>query len=797
MNTCKYTTSHAPFALLLALFFAAQTALAQTGTPIKVQVKNEQAVNTAGLEFSPTFYEDGIVFISTNNAGLKKVTDTQLKLPAMSILRSRRNAEGALQTPEPFAKELSSQFHEGPVCFDRTAETVYFSRSNLVNGKVKTDKDGLQRMRIYTSKKTGASWTDPTPLPFNTNEFDDCHPAISIDGDKLFFASNRPGGLGGMDLYVAYRVGESWSEPVNLGPNVNTTGNEVFPFVHADNTLYYASSAGPEGKGGFDLYFTLPTGSNEWTKPVNLGAPFNTSGDDFGLIVDLDKINGYYSTNGAGGAGSDEIQSFYVENGNLDQYLRQQNVELEKYALKVVVVDKRSGAPIEDATIRILSTEGGNVIGRDESGNLITITSVNGQDVMKSLPPDKGVEGISDYTGNFDTELPEGNYAVTASKDGYQTKQATVTVSKPRRMVKIELDKGPVAGKARWNASLFNYATNAPLSGAMVVLTDQATGKKDTVWADANGLVDYYVSPNKKYKADIYQGGRIVGSADLDTQGWSTSGESISQNLSVAPIMPGTAIQLPNIYYNFNDATLRPDARKDLNMVIALMKQQPSLTVELASHTDSRGSSQYNQELSQRRANGVVGYLTAQGVDAKRLRPVGYGESEPRNRCTDGTNCTEIDHARNRRTEVRIISGMQASSMVYVDGQINNSAAVADNDQTPQSSNVNVAPLNPGKVKGTGGKNNAGNPSNVTVTTASGKDSYYVVAGSFLMENRANTRLEELQQAGCAGAEIVRFPNSTFYSVSAGKFDSRKEADALRRRLASDHKVDAFVRAVQ
>ncbi len=769
------------FAVLLALCCAVQPAFSQDKN-IKVQVKNEQAVNTAGLEFSPTFYEDGIVFISTNNAGLKKVTDTQLKLPAMSILRSRRNTEGALQTPEPFAKELSSEYHEGPVCFDRTAETVYFSRNTLMNGKVKTDKDGTQRMRLYTAKKSGASWSDPVTLPFNTNEFDDCHPAISIDGDKLFFASNRPGGLGGMDIYVAYRVGESWSEPVNLGASVNTSGNEVFPFVHADNTLYYAST-GLQGKGGLDLYLTTPTGSNEWSKPVNLGEPFNTGGDDFGLIVDLDKINGYYSTAGAGGQGGDEILSFYVENGNLDQYLKQKNTVVEQYALKVVVVDKRSGAPIEDASIRILSTEGGNVIGRDEAGNLITITTENGQDVMKAMPPDKGVEGISDYTGNFDTELPVGNYAVTASKDGYQTKQATVTVSKPRRMVKIELDKGAVAGKARWNASLFNYVTNAPMSGAKVVLTDQASGKKDTVWADANGMVDYNLTPNRKYKAEIYQGGQVVGTADLDTTGWPTTGEPTSQNFSVAPILPGSAIQLPNIYYNFNDATLRPDARKDLNMVVALMRQQPSLTLELASHTDSRGGSLYNQTLSQRRAEGVVEYLVSQGMKRDRLRPVGYGESELRNRCTDRIDCTEQEHARNRRTEVRILAGITSSSVVYVDGQISNNTP----DRTPQtSSNVNVAPLNPGK----------GGSDNMTVTTG-GKDAYYVVAGSFLMENRANARLEELQQAGCAAAEIVRFPNSTFYSVSAGKFASRREADVLRRRLMADHKVDAFVRAVQ
>ncbi|MCC7246403.1 MAG: PD40 domain-containing protein, partial [Saprospiraceae bacterium] len=309
---------------LLSACFSVGLVQAQT-TPaapplITVQVKNEEAVNTGGLEFSPTFYEDGIVFISTNadGVGLKKKKDEDLKLPAMSILRARRDTSGNLIAPEVFAKELSSLVdHEGPVCFDRTTETVYFSRNAVIGGKTKFAKDKTQKTRIYSSKKVNGVWSEPEPLPFNTNEFDDFHPAISIDGDKLFFASNRPGSLGSTDIYVSYRVGDSWSEPVNLGPGVNTKGREAFPFIHADNTLYFASDGMEGGQGGFDLYYAIME-NNQWTKPVNLGSPFNTSGDDLGLIVDLNKINGYYSTNGSGGKGGDEIFSFHTENGNLD-----------------------------------------------------------------------------------------------------------------------------------------------------------------------------------------------------------------------------------------------------------------------------------------------------------------------------------------------------------------------------------------------------------------------------------------------------------------------------------------------
>ncbi len=767
---------------ILTLLFAGSGVLlfGQTSVPVTIQVKNEAAVNTKGLEFSPTFYEDGIVFISTNTAGLKKETDRDLKLPSMSILRSRRDPEGALFTPEPFAKELSSLYHEGPVCFDRTAETVYFSRNVDADGKSKAAQDGTQKMRIYSAKKSGESWSTPTPLPFNTGEFDDCHPAISIDGDKLYFASNRPGGKGGMDLYVSYRVGESWSEPVNLGDVVNTAGNEVFPFIHADNSLYFAST-GMQGQGGLDMFYVIPDGTG-WTTPVNLGPPFNTAGDDFGLIVDLNKINGYYSTNGAGGTGGDEIFSFRTENGNLDDYfLQHDRVPSRPVDIKVVVTDKRSKAPIAEAEVKIVNAATENVIGRDEAGNLITVQTVDGQNIMKAMTPHSGLSGVTDAQGEFSGEVVLATYVISVSKPGYQTNQLRVPITKAGNVVTIQLDKANVEGKAHWNASLFNYMTNAPLAGASMVLTNSRTGQRDTVYADDNGLVDHYLDPNTKYKVDIFQGGRLVGSSEIDTQGWVPNGPVVNQNFSVAPIMPGAKIELPNIYYNFNDATLRPDARQDLNMVVSLMKQQPTMAIEIASHTDSRGSAYYNQDLSQRRANGVIDYLVNQGLDRARMRPVGYGESELINNCTDSESCTEQQHARNRRTEMRMTSGLKAGSVVYVDGKISNADATNEPSENAQ---VNVAPLTPG------------GPLPMSVTTAD-RNAYYVIAGSFLMENRAQNRLNELIAAGYSDAEVIRFPNSTFYSVCAGRFDTRRDAVQMEKKLEQATNMEAFVRAVQ
>ena len=774
MNGHHYITT-----LLLGLLFAGQS-LAQSGQPdtVSLQIKNETAINQPGLEFSPQFFEDGIVFISTNNVGLKKNKDERLNLPAMSILRSRRDSEGALMAPEAFAKELSSLNHEGPVCFDRTTETIYYSTNAVIKGREKIAKDDILKMRLYSSKRAGGVWATPEPLPFNNNEFDDCHPSISIDGDKLFFASNRPGGQGGMDIYVTYRIGESWSEPVNLGPGVNTAGNEAFPFIHADNTLYFASD-GLEGKGGLDMFYVVPDGS-AWTTPVNLGTPFNTAGDDLGLIVDLDKINGYYSSNGAGGAGSDDIFSFHTENGNLDDYLLQNfRVPDRNLAVRVLATDKASGAAVDGATVRVLQYDVNTVIGRDEFGNLITIQQENGQDVMRVAQPDQGIVGATDLKGSFNTELKPGSYAFTVSKPGFKSKQVRASINKPTNDVIVQMERDANDGKVHWNASVFNYVTNAPLAGSVLVLKNKATGEMDTIVADANGSIDYYLLPDTKYDLALYQGGKKIGDTEITTEGWSLPNQIMMQVINVGTTLSGTVIELPNIYYNFNDATLRPDARKDLFLVLALLKQHPNVTIELASHTDSRGTNAYNQELSQRRANGVVAFLESQGVSRSRMKPIGNGETKLRNNCRDGVTCAEEEHARNRRTEVVIKSSDVSGTTIYV------------TDQTGKP-NVNQAPP---PVAETKAPDTAPTTPALVVTPPAGTQEYYVVAGSFLAETGAQTKLGAIQSQGYPAAEIVRFPESPYYSVIVGRYADKKEADTMKKKL-SGNKIEAFVKVL-
>lgn len=762
-------TAYRPF-IVAALLLTGSLLRAQQ-QPVEVSIKNEANVNTSGLEFSPTFYEDGIIFISTNSEGIEKIKDEELDLPAMSILHSRRDSNGVLGRPMIFSKNITSEYHEGPVCFSPTGDMIYFSRNVLVNGKDKLASDGKQKMALYSAPKRDTSWGEPVDLGFNNGEFDDSHPSINIDGDKLYFASNRPGGYGGMDIYVAFKMADGWSTPVNLGDKINTAGNEVFPFIHADNTLYYAST-GLKGMGGLDI-FQSKLENGAWGDPVHLPKPFNTKGDDFGLIVDLDKINGYFSSNGSGGMGQDDIFNFSIQNGSLDDLMGQEKL-LGNYDFILTVTDLSTGKALPNAEVNILNTDIGDIIGRDEAGNLITVVNVDGQDILKSVPAHAGWAGLTDKKGRYGTTLYPGNYSLSVGLDGYQTKQVSMAVKEGANRIALALE--PAKDKVLWNATVFNQMTNAPLSGGTAVLTNTATGKRDTVVTDANGRIQYYLDPNTTYKVDLYQGGRLIGSTEV--QSGPGGGTPLVQNISVAPMLPGALLELPNIYYNYNDASLRPDARKDLDLVVTLMKQHPAISVELSSHTDSRGNASYNQELSQRRANGVVEYLVTKGISRNRLLPVGHGESHLRNNCADGVKCSEAEHARNRRTEIKMVNGPVSAG--------NSPAVVAE--PTP----VAVGGGDPQPVT----YNKTEEKAYGQVNVSEGTVTHYVIAGSFLMENRAQSRLQALKEAGYAEAEIIRFEGSSFYSVCVGRFDQRKEAAQLERRLETTDKLDAFIRSV-
>ena len=277
-------------------------------------ITNETEINSIFQEYSPAFYQNGLVFIASNPAvNTDKKEDDNTGKATTSLFFAARNDKGSLQKPLTFAEELTTKFYDGPLSFSKDGNTIYFTRTNLRRGKPIKAKDGLVKLKIYAATKKDNKWDNIFELPFNNAEYDCAHPSVSNDGRRLYFSSNRPGGFGGMDLYVSTLINGKWSDPVNLGPKVNTDKNEIFPFIHADGKVYFASN-GHKGVGNLDIFSTMKTDTG-WLKPLNLPEPINSRSDDFGLIVSADKKSGYFSSNRASGKGDDDIFNFMATEG--------------------------------------------------------------------------------------------------------------------------------------------------------------------------------------------------------------------------------------------------------------------------------------------------------------------------------------------------------------------------------------------------------------------------------------------------------------------------------------------------
>lgn len=738
-------------------------------------IKNETLVNSKDLEFSPVFYKNGIAFISTRYEGLlNEVEDTRIQLNTMSIYRSERDAEGVLQPPYPMGGGLVSSFHEGPVSFNQTAETIYFTRNNTSKP---TDKNGLVKLKIYEGSKTGETWGDIKELPFNVDGYNTAHPSLSVDGDKLYYASDREDGFGGMDLYVVEKVGEEWGTPRNLGPSVNTSGNEAFPFIHADGTLYFAST-GHGGEGGLDIFYAIEDDNGTWGSLRNLGAPFNTENDDFGFIVDRDNRNGYFSSNRLGGRGNDDIYSFYIYNVNEDDFA---NVDQDNKNKKAAIVVKDSnGNPIPNAEISYLNLD--DIILSDNSANgsggIIRLgTGENGNDLVVKLEDAQQTnKGLTNAAGQYEANFPQGNYVLKIAKDGYLPQQITFSSKNIPNDLDIVLEKAvdcvPFAG------TVLDDIYNRPVAGALIVIKDSENGQEMTLTSDERGQYDYCLKCNRDYTVFAEKNGVKSEIGEISTRDQYCDASlnlGVSLYLSFdatnAPIVVGTVIQLPHIYYNFDDASLRPDAVRDLDVVVDFLNLYPNVNVELASHTDARGSDRYNQKLSQRRSENAVDYIRSRGIANTRINGVGYGESKIRNRCVDGVRCSEAEHQENRRTEIVVTN---------VDGSVAAASSFA-NTQTSRASNI-----------GTGSSSAAYNTSN-----KSDNNEYMVIAGTFRNTDNAEDRLQEIRNLGYANAQVVQLDNSPIYhAVVVEKFYyDRTSADILVQDLKERHRMRAYVRS--
>ncbi|PCJ97751.1 MAG: cell envelope biogenesis protein OmpA [Flavobacteriaceae bacterium] len=276
----------------------------------RYEVKN-LVINSRYSEFSPMFYnEDQIVFSSSKDTSV--FTTNKYKWnnqPYLDLYAAKLNKESNdLRRATKFSKKINTKYHEASVTFSPDNETMYFTRNNY-GKKLKRDKKGINNLKIYMSKKRAGEWSEAVEVSFNSDEYSTGHPALSPDGKKLYFVSDMPGSIGMTDIFVVDVLEDGlFSQPKNLGPEINTERREMFPFIN-DKKLYFSSN-GHVGLGGLDVFETTIDEENGFNKVENVGAPVNSRKDDFSYIINEETQKGFFASNRTGGKGDDDIYSF-------------------------------------------------------------------------------------------------------------------------------------------------------------------------------------------------------------------------------------------------------------------------------------------------------------------------------------------------------------------------------------------------------------------------------------------------------------------------------------------------------
>lgn len=462
--------------------------------PSRYIVKRMEKFNSRRGDFSPMLYGDKYdqLYFTSSRTPKGANKDKDETVSAITGIRNndfflvKQDEQGNWLAPVELEDEVNTEFDEGTPSFSKDGNTMYYTYCAQ-------DPEGPRTSEIYVSTRSSAKWGKGTRASIVKDSVTALgHPAISPDGKYLYYVSDAVGGFGGKDIFRSRLVGNDFGPMENLGPEINTPGDEMFPYVRDSVTLYFASNGHP-GMGGLDLFKATQDSTGKW-HVENLKAPINSMGDDFGITFEGNKEKGFFSSNRNDARGYDHLYSF--------------ELPIITIFIEGIVFDVDEN-PIEDATVRIVGKDGLNE------------------------------KVLAKKDGTYRVELERDiRYVMMASARGYLNQN-------------FELRTGPEE-------------------------------KNETY------IVDFYLSPISK------------------------------------PVV------IENIFYDFDKATLRPESQKALDEMIKMLNDNPNVTIELGAHTDRKGSDQYNERLAQRRAQSVVDYLIAGGIDKERLEAKGYGESVPK-----------------------------------------------------------------------------------------------------------------------------------------------------------------------
>jgi len=530
--------------------------------------------------------------------------------------------------------KVSTTFHEGPLCFNSDESMVYYTRNNISKGKNRRDQKGIQNLKLYTARvDEKGKWVNELETTLNSKDYSIGHPAISNDGKSIYFASDMPGGFGGADLYMAsLNADGSIGKPINLGKEVNTEGQEMFPWISPDGLLFFSSN-GHIGLGGLDVFvMSIEKDGKSFGNLTNVGKPVNSQKDDFALTFNKDGKSGYFSSNRIGGKGDDDIYSFQLN---------------RPFVFKMRLV----GSVLDQSTKQTLA--GSTVYLKDASGNVIASV-------------------VADDKGNYSFDVdPNKEFVIVAQNKDYTENKTTVKTSpQAGSTIKadVELAKIPQIGLI---GTIKDNKSGQLLDGVTIKIKDKKTGEvvfegtttqkgdfiKELTKNKVNDVLNYDVTLSKQG----YLTKTIEYTHKIDKPGLINLNEKLDVSLGKVEIGVdlSTLINIKPIYFDLGKYEIRKDAAVELDKIVKVMNEYPTMEIELGSHTDCRSSIASNLKLSDNRAKASAEYIKKRISNPQRIYGKGFGESKLKVNCPcEGavkSNCSEEEHQKNRRTEFIII----------------------------------------------------------------------------------------------------------------------------------------------
>jgi len=626
-------------------------------------------LNTKSIEFSPAYYQQGIVYVVAREKN--NFLDPKTGRAYFDLMYADLGPDGSSSKSVNFSPNIRTQYHEGPCTFSADGTELFFTRSNLSGGQGINDKNGEVQLKIYSAVKGAEDWEQITELPFCSDDYAVAHPALSQDRLFLYFSSDMPGGIGGMDLYMVSRESGTWSAPVNMGAVVNTKDNELFPYCHPAGYIFFSSN-GHESKGGLDLFVTAPDSVGAYTRIQHLDAPYNSSRDDLGLIVSADGTSGYLASDRKPTKGKDDLYRWTSPQSIFCTPLN----PFPDTQMEIMVLDD-DGIPLDQPHLWMIpmNQEGPSQFKEYFRTELVPQEDKEGAFNLRwSLTdtlPTESADAIADKDGKV-TLTPDAKttYILVVQRDGYRTYSAVVPGEHLPSTIMLKKEKNSEDACLHTLFTVYNENGNLPLNGAKIVITGNCLPESLEIYTDEHGATYNCLPKSCPLKADIMQIGyaqhAFTFTPSEEDEHWKIYlKESDNSTTPPAPITSGTVIVLDNIYYDFNKSIIRKGEAGELIALAEILKQYPDLTIELTSHTDTRGTSEYNMELAERRSESSKSYLVLLGVNASRIKTKAAGEESPRNKCLDDVPCSESEHEYNRRTEVRIINPAQGMQIKY------------------------------------------------------------------------------------------------------------------------------------